>query len=182
LSSEALETMDIAGDTAALSPAPPAARSGEGHMHIGQVAERTGLSLRTIRHYEEVGLVPASARSQGGFRLYTEADVARLTVIRRMKPLGFTLEQMGGLLITDRLEGRTTSGPPPAAERQALLDQLEVFERAARERCEALSVGRRPYGGGAAAIRHAGLAQPGQDLIEGGRVRFDRERLEHPTG
>ncbi|WP_344969320.1 MerR family transcriptional regulator [Streptosporangium fragile] len=108
-------------------------------MHIGQVAERTGLSLRTIRHYEEVGLVPASARSQGGFRLYTEADVARLMVIRRMKPLGFTLEQMGELLaVTDRLEGRTASGPLPEAERRALLRQLEDFERAARERCEVL--------------------------------------------
>ncbi|GIH97151.1 MerR family transcriptional regulator [Planobispora siamensis] len=108
-------------------------------MHIGQVAERTGLSLRTIRHYEEVGLVPASARSRGGFRLYTDADVARLMVIRRMKPLGFTLEQMGELLaVTDRLEGRTPAGPLSEAERRALLDRLEGFERAARERCESL--------------------------------------------
>ncbi len=131
--------MDILGDIAAASTTPPVPRSGEGHMHIGQVAERTGLSLRTIRHYEEVGLVPASARSQGGFRLYTAADVARLMVIRRMKPLGFTLEQMGELLaVTDRLEGRTDAGPLPEAERRACLRRLEVFERAARERCEAL--------------------------------------------
>ncbi|MFE6489944.1 MerR family transcriptional regulator, partial [Streptomyces sp. NPDC057757] len=53
--------------------------SGE-HMQIGEVATRTELSLRTIRHYEETGLVMPSARSQGGFRLYTEADVARLMV------------------------------------------------------------------------------------------------------
>ena len=46
------------------------------HMQIGEVAERVKLSLRTIRHYEEVGLVPPSARSKGGFRLYTEADVS----------------------------------------------------------------------------------------------------------
>ncbi|MFI6803095.1 MerR family DNA-binding protein [Streptosporangium canum] len=84
-------------------------------------------------------LVRPSARSQGGFRLYTEADVARLMVIRRMKPLGFTLEEMGELLaITDRLEGRAGGGPLPEAERQACLEQLEAFERAARERCEAL--------------------------------------------
>lgn len=56
------------------------------HMQIGEVAARTELSLRTIRHYEETGLVIPSARSQGGFRLYTETDVARLMVIRRMKP------------------------------------------------------------------------------------------------
>ncbi|APE36878.1 MerR family transcriptional regulator [Nocardia mangyaensis] len=68
------------------------------HLQIGQVAERTELSIKTIRHYDEVGLVTPSARSAGGFRLYTEADVERLLVIRRMKPLGFTLEQMRELL------------------------------------------------------------------------------------
>lgn len=68
------------------------------HMQIGEVADRTGLSIRTLRHYDEVGLVPPSERSAGGFRLYTEADVERLLVIRRMKPLEFTLEEMSRLL------------------------------------------------------------------------------------
>lgn len=69
-----------------------------GFLQIGQVAERTELSIKTIRHYEEVGLVTPSARSAGGFRLYTAADVDRLLVIRRMKPLGFTLAEMKQLL------------------------------------------------------------------------------------
>lgn len=74
-------------------------------MHIGTVAERTGLSLRTLRHYDEVGLLRPSARTEGGFRLYTERDVERVLLIRRMKPLGFSLEEMAGLLdVTDRLE------------------------------------------------------------------------------
>ncbi|MGA6161538.1 MerR family transcriptional regulator [Amycolatopsis magusensis] len=67
-------------------------------MQIGEVAERTRLSLRTIRYYEEVGLVVPSARSQGGFRLYTEPDIARLDLIKRMKPLGFQLEEMREVL------------------------------------------------------------------------------------
>lgn len=67
-------------------------------MHIGEVAERTGLSLRTIRHYDEVGLLPASTRTEGGFRVFTDGDVERLLVVRRMKPLGFTLEEMADLL------------------------------------------------------------------------------------
>jgi MerR family copper efflux transcriptional regulator len=67
-------------------------------MQIGQVATRTELSITTVRHYDEVGLVTPSARSTGGFRLYTEADVERLLVIRRMKPLGFTLAEMKDLL------------------------------------------------------------------------------------
>lgn len=72
------------------------------HMQIGEVAERTELSIKTIRHYDEVGLVIPSERSAGGFRLYTEADLQRLLVIRRMKPLGFTLDEMRQLL--DSLE------------------------------------------------------------------------------
>jgi DNA-binding transcriptional MerR regulator len=67
-------------------------------MQIGQVAARTELSITTVRHYDEVGLVTPSARSAGGFRLYIEADVERLLVIRRMKPLGFTLAEMKELL------------------------------------------------------------------------------------
>jgi MerR family transcriptional regulator, copper efflux regulator len=70
----------------------------DAQMQIGQVAARTELSITTVRHYDEVGLVTPSARSAGGFRLYTEADVERLLVIRRMKPLGFTLSDMKDLL------------------------------------------------------------------------------------
>jgi DNA-binding transcriptional MerR regulator len=69
-----------------------------GRMHIGEVAARIGLSLRTIRYYEEVGLAVPSARSEGGFRLYTEDDVERLRVVMQMKPLGFSLEEMRDLL------------------------------------------------------------------------------------
>ncbi|OZC51174.1 MerR family transcriptional regulator [Rhodococcoides fascians A21d2] len=68
------------------------------HMQIGQVAQKTELSIRTVRHYDDVGLVTPSARSAGGFRLYTETDVERLLVIRRMKPLDFTLAEMKQLL------------------------------------------------------------------------------------
>ncbi len=104
-------------------------------MQIGEVAARTELSLRTIRHYEEAGLVVPSARSQGGFRLYTEADVDRLMVIRRMKPLGFTLDRMRDLLaVTDRLDGHAGTGPPEGDERGELLDSLRGFEEAARRR------------------------------------------------
>ncbi|MFD8201368.1 MerR family transcriptional regulator [Streptomyces sp. NPDC003470] len=101
------------------------------HMQIGEVATRTELSLRTIRHYEETGLVVPSARSRGGFRLYTESDVSRLMVIRRMKPLGFTLDEMRELLAaTDRLD----AGDAPAAEREELLRRVRRFEEAVRQR------------------------------------------------
>jgi MerR family copper efflux transcriptional regulator len=67
-------------------------------MHIGEVATRTELSLRSLRHWEDVGLVVPSARTEGGFRLYTEADVERILFVRRMKPLGFTLDEMKAVM------------------------------------------------------------------------------------
>lgn len=79
-------------------------------MQIGEVSERTGLSLRTIRHYDEVGLLRPSARSDGGFRLYTSLDLERLLLIRRMKPLGFSLDEMTELLtVVDALAAGGTS-------------------------------------------------------------------------
>ncbi|MEU0118857.1 MerR family transcriptional regulator [Streptomyces bobili] len=109
------------------------------HMQIGEVAARTELSLRTIRHYEETGLVIPSARSQGGFRLYTETDVQRLMVIRRMKPLGFTLDQMRDLLdATDRLDD--ADDDLDADEREALLERVREYERAATEQVDKLRI------------------------------------------
>ncbi|MCH8565214.1 MerR family transcriptional regulator [Nesterenkonia sp. LB17] len=75
-------------------------------MHIGELAERTGLSLRTIRHYGDIGLLPATSRTEGGFRVYTEADLARLQRINYLKPLGFSLEEISevvGLLDLESL-------------------------------------------------------------------------------
>ncbi|WP_413816802.1 MerR family transcriptional regulator [Microbacterium sp. BG28] len=100
-------------------------------MRIGEVAERTELSFRTLRHYDEIGLVPPSARTDGGFRLYTEHDVARILLIRRMKPLGFTLDEMRELLeVVDalashpddsELRGRLASIQQEASERRERL-------------------------------------------------------------
>ncbi|WP_376777790.1 MerR family transcriptional regulator [Kibdelosporangium persicum] len=100
-------------------------------MQIGEVAERTGLSLRTIRYYEEVGLVVPSARSQGGFRLYIEPDVERLLLIKRMKPLGFQLDEMRELLaILDPLPHDAPLDDPAARLRQ--------YSATAEQACEEL--------------------------------------------
>lgn len=100
-------------------------------MQIGELAERTGLSIRTLRHYDEIGLLVPSARSDGGFRLYTPDDESRLLLIRRMKPLGYSLEQMGELLsVVDGLGDRPDD--------EALRERLEAIRSEASERRETL--------------------------------------------
>ena len=104
-------------------------------MHqIGEVAEAVSLSLRTIRHYEEVGLVPPSGRSAGGFRLYTDDDVDRLRLVKQMKPLDFSLEEMRELLeLRERLAAEAGG-----QEHSELVERLELFAVTAEQRCEAL--------------------------------------------
>ena len=58
---------------------------------IGMVARRTGVSVDTIRFYEAEGIIPAPARSEGGYRLYTPTDVRHLRLIRRTRLLGLSL-------------------------------------------------------------------------------------------
>jgi DNA-binding transcriptional MerR regulator len=105
------------------------------HMQIGEVAERTGLSLRTIRYYEEVGLVAPSARTTGRFRLYSETDVARLGLVRRMKPLDFSLEEMKDVLaVLDGLE----AADPMSEEHHQLIGRLEMYREVTSSRVTAL--------------------------------------------
>lgn len=101
-------------------------------MQIGKLADRTGMSIRSLRHYDEIGLLVPSARTDGGFRLYTSEDEERLLLIRRMKPLGYSLEQMRELLdVVDELAAR-----PENSANRARLDEIrgEALERQARLR------------------------------------------------
>ncbi|TDX81338.1 DNA-binding transcriptional MerR regulator [Rathayibacter sp. PhB151] len=99
----------------------------EATMRIGELADRSSLSLRTIRHYDEVGLLRPSGRTEGGFRLYTERDFDRLLLIRRMKPLGYTLDAMTELLrVVHSLEQAQTP-----EETAAIRAQLAAFEEEA---------------------------------------------------
>ncbi len=65
---------------------------------IGSLSKGTGCKIETIRYYERIGLLPEPPRSQGGHRLYEEAHLKRLTFIRRSRELGFTLQEVRGLL------------------------------------------------------------------------------------
>ena len=105
--------------------------SADGHFSIGNVAERIGLRLRSIRYYEEVGLVPPSGRTKGAHHLYSQGDIERLLLIMKMKPLDFSLEEMGQVLSTlDQLHDPDTT----AAARVAARDRLKLYEALVTER------------------------------------------------
>jgi MerR family transcriptional regulator, copper efflux regulator len=103
-------------------------------MHIGEVAERTELSLRSLRHWDEVGLLRPSGRTEGGFRLYTEDDVQKILAIRRMKPLGFSLEEM--TVATRDLETLAEPGADDAARSAATERLRAVLEEAGARRAK----------------------------------------------
>jgi DNA-binding transcriptional MerR regulator len=104
-------------------------------MHIGEVATRTELSLRSLRHWEDVGLLKPSGRSDGGFRLYTEADVDKILVIRRMKPLGFSLDEMKAVMAD--IEVLADPSADPSAQGTARR-RLDATRRDAADRRERL--------------------------------------------
>ena len=69
--------------------------SGERYLQIGEVAEQLGLTPRTLRYYEEIGLLAPPSRMEGGFRLYSAADIVRLENIVQLKRLlGFSLAEI----------------------------------------------------------------------------------------
>src|SRR5437879_11539731 len=73
---------------------------------IEQVASRTGLTKRTLRYYEEVGLLPPTGRTEGNYRRYSEADIQRLERIKNLRDLlGFSLADIRTLLEADDERG-----------------------------------------------------------------------------
>ncbi len=67
-------------------------------MRIGELAEKAGVTPRTIRYYENLGLLKPSEREGKGFRYYTEAELARLHKIDALQSLGLSLEEIGSIL------------------------------------------------------------------------------------
>jgi DNA-binding transcriptional MerR regulator len=63
-------------------------------MQIGDLAAKAGVTTRTIRYYEELGIIDPEQRSGGGFRLYSEIQLRRLHIIQSLKSLGFELERI----------------------------------------------------------------------------------------
>ena len=89
-------------------------------LTIGTMSKRTGCNIETIRYYERIGLLSPPVRSAGGHRQYDEPTVRRLTFIRRSRQLGFSFEEVRGLL------GLVDGGDYTCGEVRSLtLDHLE---------------------------------------------------------
>ena len=77
--------------------------------NIGQAAKASGISAKMIRHYEEVGLMPAASRTLSGYRTYNHQDVHMLRFIRHSRDLGFSIKQIADLLSLWRDKNRASS-------------------------------------------------------------------------
>ncbi|PWJ55151.1 DNA-binding transcriptional regulator, MerR family [Quadrisphaera granulorum] len=104
-------------------------------MTVGEMAERVEISHRTVRYYDDEGLLPAR-RSAGNYRLYGEDALARMMTIRRLKPLGFTLEEMRKVLALLDAASAPSSATDP--DRPQLLERLVELEADVRQRREKL--------------------------------------------
>ncbi len=106
-------------------------RSGAAQLRIGELAAELGLNPKTIRYYEEIGLLPQPRRTQSGYRLYDGRDLERLRFIGKAKAIGLSLEEIGDILALRR------DGQQPCEHVLALLDRklnaLEEHLRALTE-------------------------------------------------
>lgn len=110
------------------------AERAEPYLQIGEVAERTGVTQRTLRFYEEKGLLRPPSRMEGGFRLYSEDDVSRVEQIKQLqKLLGLSLAEIKEMVEAEEVKSQIRAEYRRDAEaeqkRRQLLAAVEVTEK-----------------------------------------------------
>lgn len=78
-------------------------------MNIGKAAQSSGVSAKLIRHYEAIGLIPKANRTEGGYRIYSEADVHTLSFVKRARNLGFSMKEIKKLVGLWRNKSRASA-------------------------------------------------------------------------
>ena len=113
-------------------------------LTIGQLSERSGCSVPTIRFYKEIGLIPQAARTEGGRRTYGDGDAKLLTFIRRCRDFGFPVEQVRDLVALSTsserncFEARDLAGSHLKSVREKIVE-MKALERSLEEfveRCD----------------------------------------------
>ena len=84
---------------------------------ISQAAQESGVSAKTIRYYERIGLIPSAQRRANGYRYYTDAEISALRFVHRARSLGFSLKDVENLLELWRDTGRTSASVKEVARR-----------------------------------------------------------------
>ncbi len=153
-------------------------------MNIGEAAKRSGVSAKMIRYYEQTDLISKAARSEAGYRHYSEADVNTLRFIRRARDLGFTVEQIAELLALWRDRSRASADVKRLAlEHVAALDakaaELQAMSLTLRElakRCHGDDRPECPIVEDLAESAREGADEPISTATAAIPVRFGRER------
>ena len=106
----------------------------DGLLNIGQAAAASGVSAKMIRHYEENGFIPKAGRTVAGYRIYRDADVHLLKFIRRSRDLGFSLQEIKGLLALWTNRRRASGDVKKMVEKHvkdldAKIDELQAMRR-----------------------------------------------------
>jgi DNA-binding transcriptional MerR regulator len=102
-------------------------------LTIGQLARTTGMAAKTIRYYEQVGVLPLPSRTAAGYRQYTEEGIERLLFVRRARALGLPLERLRGL--TAALDGGGRGSLRPR-----LLDLLRTHRSSVQQKIGELAL------------------------------------------
>ena len=103
-------------------------------MHIGEAARQSGVSAKMIRHYESLGLLPRTPRTDAGYRLYDDISVHTLRFIRRARDLGFGMKEIATLLGLWRNRRRASAdvkriAATHVADLQQRIDSMQAMKR-----------------------------------------------------
>ena len=140
-------------------------------LTIGQVAKTSGVAAKTIRYYEQIGVLPTPSRAASGYRLYDQPGVERLRFIRRARSLGLPLQELKTLMRTLDGEAQPALRPQLRALVQAQLDavtnqitELEGLRQQLEHILQRMRTVQRPRGGVCQCLGTKNGVEPGREV------------------